>query len=73
MAIERIDQEKCVGCGICVESCPADVIRMNDSTGKAYPKYAQDCVTCCWCLGECPAQAIVHTAAVVTPAFTSWG
>lgn len=72
MAIEKIDKEKCVGCGICVESCPADVIRMDAATSKAYPKYPQDCVTCCWCLGECPAAAVIHTAAVVSPYFTSW-
>jgi NAD-dependent dihydropyrimidine dehydrogenase PreA subunit len=73
MAIEKIDAEKCVGCGTCIESCPADVFRMDEKKGVAYPKYPQDCVTCCWCLGECPAQAVIHTNAVHVPMFTSWG
>ena len=30
MAIERIDDEICIGCGDCVNSCPMDVIRMDE-------------------------------------------
>jgi NAD-dependent dihydropyrimidine dehydrogenase PreA subunit len=73
MAIERIDSEKCIGCGTCVLSCPADVIRLNGETNKAYPKYPLDCVTCCWCLAECPQHAIFHSPSNVSQVFTSWG
>lgn len=30
MTIERIDSDLCVGCGVCVSSCPTDVIRLDD-------------------------------------------
>jgi NADPH-dependent glutamate synthase beta subunit-like oxidoreductase len=30
MAIKQIDTEKCVGCGVCLNSCSMDVIRRND-------------------------------------------
>lgn len=27
--IRSIDKEKCVGCGICVERCPLDTLRLG--------------------------------------------
>jgi len=74
MAIERIDPELCNGCGICVSSCPADVIRMDRESKKAVIQYPQDCVMCCWCIAECPQDAVTISPAVTTyPLFTSWG
>ena len=35
MSIERIDPELCNGCGICVDSCSMDVIRMEQEKKKA--------------------------------------
>ena len=32
MAIERIDPELCNGCGICVNVCSSDVIRMGEES-----------------------------------------
>ena len=29
MAIRPIQQEKCVGCGLCVKACPMDEIRLE--------------------------------------------
>ena len=31
MAIKQIDDSKCVGCGVCVNSCSMDVLRLNQS------------------------------------------
>ena len=38
MVIERIDQELCNGCGICVTTCSVDVIRMDRELKKAVIK-----------------------------------
>ena len=73
MSIKKIDQDRCIGCGRCVSSCPADVIRMDPSTKKAYAKYPEECVVCCWCISECPMDAIVITPEKDTVYFTSMG
>jgi NAD-dependent dihydropyrimidine dehydrogenase PreA subunit len=73
MAIERIDQGKCVGCMQCFETCYAGVILMDKDTNKPVAKYPQDCAVCCWCVALCPAKAIVFTPVKTSPVFTSWG
>ena len=74
MAIERIDPVLCNGCGNCVNSCPADVIRLDRKSKKAVIKYPLDCVVCCWCFVECPEDAVYISPVVKTsPLFTSWG
>ncbi|MBI4321295.1 MAG: ferredoxin family protein [Chloroflexi bacterium] len=58
MGIQKIDEDLCNGCGICVDSCPMDVIRMNDSTCQAYLAFPGDCTTCYLCELDCPVEAI---------------
>ena len=59
--ISSIDQEKCVGCGICARSCPLDTIRIDKEKKKAYIAYGDDCMTCYFCERLCPTGAIfVH-------------
>ena len=59
--IKKIDEEKCNGCGVCVEICPLDVLRMNDKNELVIIKYPEDCMTCFQCELNCPEEAIyVH-------------
>jgi NAD-dependent dihydropyrimidine dehydrogenase PreA subunit len=59
--IKEIYEEKCNGCGICVDICPLDVFRMDESGEKAIIKYPDDCMTCFECELSCPEGAIyVH-------------
>ena len=58
MVIERIDQELCNGCEICVNNCTMDVIRMDETSKKAIIKYPEDCICCAFCELDCPKKAI---------------
>ena len=72
MAIELIDLELCNGCGICVNSCPTDVIRMDKEIKKAVITYPDDCQMCEWCAKDCPEEAITVTLQRGLPILTSW-
>jgi ferredoxin len=53
MAAE-VNQDVCVGCGVCESTCPVGAIKVD---GKAKVD-ADACVSCGACAGECPAGAI---------------
>jgi NAD-dependent dihydropyrimidine dehydrogenase PreA subunit len=61
MGIRRIDTEKCIGCGTCVDDCPMNVIVLNEEGNKAEIKYLRDCQSCFLCEVECPVSAIFVT------------
>ena len=65
--ITEIDGTKCSGCGICVDICNMDVLRLDPSSGKTYIAYPEDCMTCYECALKCPEQAI---EVFFTPEFT---
>ena len=58
MGIRRIDHRLCTGCGICVNHCPLDVLRLDEKTEKAYIAYLRDCQGCFLCEYECAEEAI---------------
>lgn len=58
MSIVRIDQELCNGCGICEMSCSMDVIRIDETSGKAVIRYREECVCCGFCETDCPRKAV---------------
>jgi len=58
-----IDQDKCIGCGMCAKNCPANCIEKTDyvAPGKklhAYQIHATNCVKCGTCLFNCKFHAI---------------
>lgn len=63
MPIKEIDRGLCYGCGICIECCPPDVLRL-DREDKAYAAYPEDCSICYECELVCPVGAIKVSAEV---------
>jgi len=54
-----VDQDKCVGCGECVDVCPAEVYELQD--GKSNPVNAEECLGCESCVEVCQQSAITIT------------
>ena len=73
MSIDKIDQELCNGCGICVQICPMDVFRMDEDSEKAIIRYPEDCMLCEFCVLDCPVEAITVTPEKDSPLIVSWG
>ena len=51
----KVDPEKCTGCGVCVDECPADAIEMKDDKAVVDE---DECIDCDACVDACPDEAI---------------
>lgn len=54
-ALPSLDSSKCIGCGRCAESCPPQIIRIENGKAKFT---AKGCISCFCCQEMCPAKAI---------------
>jgi len=54
-----VDEEKCTGCGECIEICPEDVYELRNE--KSIPVRAEDCEGCQSCIEVCKQEAITVT------------
>ena len=57
-----LDNEKCVGCGMCTIVCPRAVLGMNN--GHARIENRDACMECGACARNCPTAAITVQAGV---------
>ena len=51
-----VDNDKCIGCGECVDICPVGVYELQDE--KSVPVNAEECVGCESCVEVCEHEAI---------------
>ena len=50
--------DSCTGCGLCVEKCPLNNIRIKPAAGK--PEWGKTCTHCMACICYCPSEAIEY-------------
>jgi len=50
-----VNKDECIGCGVCVDACPSDAIKMVDDLAVIDEEL---CVDCGACVDECPNDAI---------------
>lgn len=55
--IIRIDEEKCDGCGVCIEGCPEGALQLIDGKARLISEITCDGLGAC--IGDCPQGAIV--------------
>jgi L-aspartate semialdehyde sulfurtransferase ferredoxin len=65
----RIDEEACVGCGLCADECPTEVLAFDDAEKVAKVVKLGDCIQCLSCYYVCPATAVEYTDAELCPDF----
>jgi ferredoxin len=63
----RLDENACVGCGICTLVCPQGVLAMNDR--KARIVDLNGCMECGACAKNCPVEALSVTPGVGCAAY----
>lgn len=51
-----VDNDKCIGCGECVDICPVEVYELQNE--KSVPVNAEECVGCESCIEVCEQEAI---------------
>jgi ferredoxin len=51
----KVDKEKCVGCGTCVDTCPVGALELK---GDKVEVDGDACVECGACVGVCPVEAL---------------
>jgi len=54
----QIDEECCIGCGMCEEVCPRQVYELHRSSKKARIVNPDSCVNCGACVKQCPVNCL---------------
>ena len=50
----KVDNDKCTGCGACVEICPVNAIKIENEKAVI----GEECIDCGACISQCPVEAI---------------
>jgi len=54
----RIDESKCIKCGMCHDNCKHEGITLNYTHDVFMFSFNDNCIQCGECLSNCPAEAI---------------
>ena len=50
----KVNNEKCTGCGMCVDVCPVNAIKIENKKAVI----SEECIDCGVCIAQCPLEAI---------------
>ena len=50
----KVNNEKCTGCGACVDVCPVNAIKIENEKAVI----GEECIDCGACIAQCPVEAI---------------
>jgi len=53
-----VNEEMCIGCGLCVEECPVDAISLQENDTALIND--DECIRCGRCHDVCPQEAVRH-------------
>lgn len=53
-----VDMEKCVGCYLCIEACPEEVLGFDRIKKKSVVVHLSSCIVCRNCENSCGVDAI---------------
>ena len=56
----EIREKACRGCELCIDTCPTDVLTLDQSSRKSRVERVENCIACLSCTYICPSGAIVH-------------
>ena len=56
MNLITVNQEKCIKCGICVNECPEQVLKIGENGPEEI--CSENCIACGHCVAICPREAI---------------
>lgn len=54
----KIDYKKCIGCKLCYDICPMEVITWDEDMQMPVMTYWEECWHCGICWMDCPKRAI---------------
>ena len=62
-----VDRSSCQGCGLCVKTCPADILSLEDGNVSAHVEAGLGCIACGHCMMVCPHGSIRVTGRGLSP------
>ena len=65
-----IDEERCIGCTLCIQACPVDAIL--GAAKQMHTVIASECTGCDLCLPPCPVDCIDMVEIEITPDSWNW-